>query len=93
LRAPADPAARTLRITLPAGSAAGVALRVVNPFGEGAHSTIEQLLVEVRPGAAPSRGAIRLAAPARRNRKSFLTAALAIVIATIVVLVAVALSR
>lgn len=56
LRAPDDPAQRTLRLQLPkrpAGNAGtGLALRVPNPFG--ALANIEQLLVEIRGGAPTS---------------------------------------
>lgn len=58
LRAPDDPALRTLRLQIPQGSRSGMALRVTNPFG--ALTTIEQLLVEFKPGDAPSPNAHKI---------------------------------
>ncbi len=58
LRAPMDIAARAMRLRVPAGSGKGVVLRLVQPFGDAA--PIEQLLIEVRPGSAPSQGVRRI---------------------------------
>jgi hypothetical protein len=63
LRAPADEVTRTLRLTVPAGSDTGVALRLLHPFGDAGARPIEQLIVEVRPGARASLSAVRLEAP------------------------------
>lgn len=61
LRTPEDPAARTVRVQLPGQLGAGVAVRLVRPFGEDA--AIEQLLVEIVAGAEPSPGVTRLPPP------------------------------
>ncbi|HVY45021.1 MAG TPA: hypothetical protein VHB21_04040, partial [Minicystis sp.] len=54
-------AARRVVASLPPGSAAGVALRIVRPFGDRA--AIDQLVLELRPGS-PSPGlTIRRADP------------------------------
>jgi hypothetical protein len=53
LAAPSEIEARRIWATLPPESSAGVALRLVRPFGDDA--SIDQLILEVRPGAA-SRG-------------------------------------
>lgn len=49
LRAPDAEAARRLEITLPEGCGEAVALRLVDPFGDG---LVEQLLLEIRAGRA-----------------------------------------
>jgi hypothetical protein len=67
LKAPRDPSARALRLEIPKGSTEGVALRLAHPFGEGAE--IEQLIIEVRCGDAPSEGVSRIAAPHPRPRR------------------------
>ncbi|AUX46204.1 hypothetical protein SOCE26_077090 [Sorangium cellulosum] len=60
-RTPADAAARTLRLRLPADLADGVTLRLVRPFGE--HAPLDQLLVELRADSAASPGVRRVAPP------------------------------
>ncbi|WP_437965452.1 hypothetical protein WMF04_38325 [Sorangium sp. So ce260] len=60
-RAPAEVAARTLRLRLPRDLTGGVTLRLVRPFGE--HAPLDQLLVELREGGAASPGVLRLAPP------------------------------
>lgn len=67
LRAPPDPSARALRVEIPKGSTGGVALRLAHPFGEDAE--IEQLIIEVRCGEAPSEGVSRIAALHPRHRR------------------------
>lgn len=59
LRAPDAEADRRLEITLPGTPGEAVALRLADPFGSG---LVEQLIVEIRAGAASS-GVTRLAAP------------------------------
>lgn len=56
LKAPEDPEARRIRLTLPAGGAAEVDVRLVKPFGEDA--AVEQLLIHVKAGAVPSAGLV-----------------------------------
>ncbi len=67
LAAPEDVDARHLVATLPPSSGEGVALRLVRPFGE--LTTIEQLILEVRPGAA-SRGLTRISPTELARRTS-----------------------
>ncbi|WP_437501560.1 hypothetical protein [Sorangium sp. So ce1099] len=59
-RAPAEVAARTLRLRLPPDLTDCVTLRLVRPFGE--HAPLDQLLVEVRADGAASPG-VRCVAP------------------------------
>lgn len=54
LRAPADPDARTVRVEVPDVPAAGVAIRLVKPFGEAVD--VEQLRVELRNDARSDAG-------------------------------------
>lgn len=74
-RAPAEPAARTLRVTLPE-RVDGVVLRVVHPFGEG--QAPEQLLLELAAGPEPSPGVAREPRPALRRPRVPTAAALAV---------------
>ncbi|WP_437333045.1 hypothetical protein [Sorangium sp. So ce394] len=60
-RAPAEAAARTLRLRLPPDLTAGATLRLVRPFGE--HAPLDQLLVELREGSAASPGVLRVGPP------------------------------
>ncbi|AKT42582.1 hypothetical protein [Chondromyces crocatus] len=62
LKTPDDPADRILRVQLPAQLGGGVVLRLVRPFGDT--WPIEQLLLELVPGATPSRDIVRLPPPA-----------------------------
>ncbi|MCK6593405.1 MAG: hypothetical protein L6Q76_38090, partial [Polyangiaceae bacterium] len=52
-----------VRLEIPPKSDAGVALRIVRPFGD--QSAIEQLIVEVRAGASPSPGVVRKTRPSQ----------------------------
>jgi hypothetical protein len=63
LRAPPDTSARTLSLSIPEGSGAGIALRLVHPFGDGVAGGIQQLIVEVRPGPRATHDAARSGAP------------------------------
>ncbi|WP_437731575.1 hypothetical protein [Sorangium sp. So ce1335] len=60
-RAPAELAARTLRLRLPADLAGGATFRLVRPFGE--HAPLDQLLVDVRADSEASPGVRRIAPP------------------------------
>ncbi|AUX25289.1 hypothetical protein SOCEGT47_058330 [Sorangium cellulosum] len=60
-RAPAESAARTLRLSLPADLTGCVTVRLVRPFGE--HAPLEQLLVELRADTAASPGVLRVPPP------------------------------
>ncbi|WP_438015258.1 hypothetical protein WMF18_30845 [Sorangium sp. So ce315] len=60
-RAPAELAARTLRLRLPADLTGGATFRLVRPFGE--HAPLDQLLVEVRADSEASPGVRRIAPP------------------------------
>jgi hypothetical protein len=64
IRLAADPIARTVTTVLPQRDAASFALRLLHPFGPSA--PLEQLIVEVRVGEAPSAGVSRLDAPRER---------------------------
>ncbi|WP_434042517.1 MULTISPECIES: hypothetical protein [Sorangium] len=59
-RAPAELAARTLRLRLPADLTGGATLRLVRPFGE--HAPLDQLLIDIRADSAASPG-VRCVAP------------------------------
>lgn len=62
VRAPVEVEARELHATLPGGTAGGVAMRLAQPFGAGC--AIEQLILEVRAGDAPTAGVTRRSPPA-----------------------------
>lgn len=88
LRLPDDEGERTIRVHLPAGSAAGAVLRIVRPFGEA--SAVTQLLLAIEPGDAPSAGVARV--PTKVARRAW--PALLVVVASMVALAAaIALSR
>ncbi len=57
LRAPATRAQRTVQLSLPGDHTTAVQLRLVDPFDD---SEIEQLLVQVRPGASATQGVTRI---------------------------------
>jgi hypothetical protein len=65
LRAPEVAGDRVVHARVPraAGAPHGVALRILHPFGE--EHAIEQLLLELRAGAAPSAGVTRVAPGSR----------------------------
>ena len=89
LRTPEEPAARVVQVQLPARLGAGVALRLVRPFGEEA--SIEQLLLEIVAGPEPSAGVVRLAPPPEPPaRPSLPLRATATIFAVIALLAAVA---
>ncbi|WP_437765081.1 hypothetical protein WMF27_31850 [Sorangium sp. So ce281] len=67
-RAPADIAARTLRLRLPPDLGGGVTLRLVRPFGE--HAPLDQLLVELREDSAASPGVRRVPPPSEALARS-----------------------
>lgn len=88
LRAPDPLALRQLDLTLPSGCEEGTLVRVPRPFDD---CVIEQLIVEVRFAAAPTRGVRRvattaLAGPAQRESTMRQTLALALVVALLVVI-------
>jgi hypothetical protein len=62
LRAPAAAAERAIAASLQGADTKGVALRLAWPFG--AECTIEQLILEVRPGVGASPGVTRRLPPA-----------------------------
>ena len=57
LRAPAEVSQRTIHLSLPGDHATAVQLRIVAPFDD---SDIEQLLVQILPGAPTSAGVRRI---------------------------------
>lgn len=85
LRAPADPASRVIRASIPPtpGAPAGIALRIPDPFGEA--SPIGQIRLEIHAAAAPSPSVRRLAPPPAPARSPPL-----ITPATVAILVAIA---
>jgi hypothetical protein len=88
-RAPAHLADRTLQVRLPDRMGDGVALRLIRPFGDA--SPLDQLLVEIVTGAAPSPGVTRLppAAPPRPSlRGAAVLLALLAVLATVAAVLA-----
>ena len=100
LKAPEDPEARRVRITLPAAADEGpgeprraIEVRLVQPFGEAA--AIEQLLIHVNAGAVASAGLVvippaPLAPPpsARRAPAVIFTAALVLALLLLVLVLA-----
>jgi hypothetical protein len=58
LRGPEHEAARVISVRLPEGAGRGALLRIVQPFGDDA--SIEQLLVQVRPGSDASIGVVKV---------------------------------
>ncbi|MCC6559153.1 MAG: hypothetical protein IT372_40020 [Polyangiaceae bacterium] len=82
-----EAAARAVRLRVPGGIAEGgrVALRIARPFGDGA--ALEQLVVEVERGPAPSQCVALIAQPAPAASRSRAAAA---ALATLALLAAVA---
>jgi hypothetical protein len=87
LRAPEDPSARALTLTVPPGQRGPFVVRLVDPFGPD--GGVEQLLVELIPGPDTSDGVTRLEslAPARRAPSPG-SLALALVIAVLTAITA-----
>jgi len=75
-----SPAHRTLTARLPYDVSSGVALRIVDPFGEG--GPLEVLLIELRPSDAPDPN-VSLAPPTDRFRAAYVPMAVAIAVAAL----------
>ena len=90
LRAPEDEPSRLVEATLPATTAGAAALRIARPFEAG--SAVEQLVLEVRAGAAATDGVTRLVEPRSPERPTATLVAVAVVVAALGALLA-ALAR